>query len=77
LVLAAGGTAEVSATVAGCCRKAATILIGSHVLAGKVVELDVILISVDASAAANGMQPQFDMGGESEALRSRPVFLWQ
>ena len=53
------------------------MLIGSHVLAGKVVELDVTLISVDASAAVNGMQPQFDMGGESEALRSRPVFLWQ
>jgi len=38
---------------------------GNHLLAGQIVELDVTLISVDASAAANRTQPQFDMGGES------------
>jgi FKBP-type peptidyl-prolyl cis-trans isomerase 2 len=37
---------------------------GNHLLAGKVVELDVTLISVDASSDANRTQPQFDMGGE-------------
>lgn len=38
---------------------------GNHLLAGKVVELEVMLISVDSSADANRTQPQSDMGGES------------
>ena len=38
---------------------------GNHLLAGKVVELEVTLISVDSSADANRTKPQFDMGGES------------
>ena len=39
---------------------------GNHLLAGKVVELEVTLISVDSSADANRTQPQFDIGGESQ-----------
>jgi len=38
---------------------------GNHPLAGEVVELEVILISLDSSADANRSKPQFDMGGES------------
>jgi FKBP-type peptidyl-prolyl cis-trans isomerase 2 len=38
---------------------------GNHPLAGQVIELDVMLISVDSSADANRSKPQFDMGGES------------
>jgi peptidylprolyl isomerase len=38
---------------------------GNHVLAGQVVELDVHLISVDASSEANRSLPQIDVGGES------------
>ena len=38
---------------------------GNHPLAGMVIELDVLLISVDASADANRSKPQFDQGGES------------
>ena len=37
---------------------------GNHPLAGKVIELDVMLISVDPSAHANKRRQQFDMGGE-------------
>jgi FKBP-type peptidyl-prolyl cis-trans isomerase 2 len=46
--------------------KAKSVVVdGNHLLAGKVVELEVTLISVDSSADANRTQPQFDMGGES------------
>jgi FKBP-type peptidyl-prolyl cis-trans isomerase 2 len=38
---------------------------GNHRHAGKVIRLDVKLISVDPSSYANRSQPQFDMGGES------------
>jgi FKBP-type peptidyl-prolyl cis-trans isomerase 2 len=37
---------------------------GNHPLAGKVVVLEVNLISLDSSADANVSKPQFDMGGE-------------
>jgi peptidylprolyl isomerase len=37
---------------------------GNHPLAGQVIELDVMLISVDPSAHANKNRPQFDIGGE-------------
>ena len=37
---------------------------GNHVLAGQVIDLDVLLISVDASSEANRSAPQFDVGGE-------------
>lgn len=37
---------------------------GNHVLAGKIVKLNVMLISVDSSSEANRSQPQFDTGGE-------------
>jgi FKBP-type peptidyl-prolyl cis-trans isomerase 2 len=38
---------------------------GNHRLAGKVITLEVTLISVDSSSNANRSKPQFDMGGES------------
>lgn len=38
---------------------------GNHPLAGKVVELEISLLSLDSSANANRGKPQFDMGGES------------
>ena len=38
---------------------------GNHPLAGKAIELDVLLVSVDKSSDANKRQPQFDVGGES------------
>jgi len=37
---------------------------GNHPLAGEVVELDVMLISVDSSSHANKTKQQFDEGGE-------------
>lgn len=37
---------------------------GNHVLAGQVVELDVLLISVDAPSEANHGSPQLDAGAE-------------
>jgi FKBP-type peptidyl-prolyl cis-trans isomerase 2 len=37
---------------------------GNHPLAGEVVELDVMLISVDSSSHANKAKQQFDEGGE-------------
>jgi peptidylprolyl isomerase len=36
---------------------------GNHPLAGKVVELEITLISLDSSANANKQKPQFDLGG--------------
>jgi len=41
------------------------LLDGNHPLAGKVVELEICLISIDSSSDANRSKPQFDMGGES------------
>jgi FKBP-type peptidyl-prolyl cis-trans isomerase 2 len=41
------------------------IVDGNHPLAGKTIELDVMLISVDSSANANKTHRQFEMGGES------------
>ena len=38
---------------------------GNHPLAGRVVTLEVRVISVDSSANANRSKPQFDAGGES------------
>ena len=38
---------------------------GNHPLAGKVVILEVNLLTVDSSADANRTKPQFDTGGES------------
>jgi FKBP-type peptidyl-prolyl cis-trans isomerase 2 len=37
---------------------------GNHPLAGKVVVLEVNLLTLDSSADANSSKPQFDMGGE-------------
>jgi len=36
---------------------------GNHPLAGRIVELEVSLISVDSSSNANKQKPQFDLGG--------------
>jgi FKBP-type peptidyl-prolyl cis-trans isomerase 2 len=38
---------------------------GNHPLAGKVVELEVCLVSIDSSPNTNRTKPQFDIGGES------------
>jgi len=38
---------------------------GNHPLAGRVVTLEVRVISVDSSPNANRTNPQFDVGGES------------
>ena len=37
---------------------------GNHPLAGKVIELEVNLISLDSSSNANKRKQQFDMGGQ-------------
>jgi FKBP-type peptidyl-prolyl cis-trans isomerases 2 len=37
---------------------------GNHLLAGKVVQLEITLISLDSSSNANKRKPQFDLGGE-------------
>ena len=37
---------------------------GNHPLAGKIVELDIMLISVDSSSHSNKAKQQFDEGGE-------------
>jgi peptidylprolyl isomerase len=37
---------------------------GNHPLAGKVIELEVKLISVNSSSNANKRKPQFDLGGQ-------------
>lgn len=43
-----------------------TVLVdGNHPLSGKVIELEIMLISLDSSSDANRSKPQFDMGGES------------
>jgi FKBP-type peptidyl-prolyl cis-trans isomerase 2 len=45
-------------------RPDAVIVDGNHPLAGKVIELEVYLISLDSSATTNPSNPQFDIGGE-------------
>ncbi len=37
---------------------------GNHPLAGKIIELEVNLISLDSSSNANKQNPQFDLGGQ-------------
>jgi FKBP-type peptidyl-prolyl cis-trans isomerase 2 len=37
---------------------------GNHPLAGKIIELEVNLISLDSSPNANKQNPQFDLGGQ-------------
>jgi FKBP-type peptidyl-prolyl cis-trans isomerase 2 len=37
---------------------------GNHPLAGKIIELEVNLISLDSSSTANKQNPQFDLGGQ-------------
>ena len=37
---------------------------GNHPLAGKVVKLEVSLLSLDSSSNANKQKPQFDLGGQ-------------
>jgi peptidylprolyl isomerase len=37
---------------------------GNHPLAGKVVELEISLLSLDSSSNANKQKPQFDLGGQ-------------
>jgi len=41
------------------------IVDGNHPLAGQVIDLDVMVISVDPSPNANKSRPQFDVGGEA------------
>jgi len=45
-------------------RPNSVIVDGNHPLAGKVIELDVTLVSVDSSPEANRTKPQLDVGGE-------------
>lgn len=45
-------------------KKDVLVVDGNHPLAGAVIQLDVMLISVDPSAHANKNRQQFDMGGE-------------
>ena len=37
---------------------------GNHPLAGKAVELEISLLSLDSSSNANKQNPQFDLGGQ-------------
>jgi FKBP-type peptidyl-prolyl cis-trans isomerase 2 len=46
-------------------RPEAVIVDGNHPLAGKVINLEVYLLSLNSSSNANQTQQQFDMGGES------------
>jgi FKBP-type peptidyl-prolyl cis-trans isomerase 2 len=45
-------------------RPQSVIVDGNHRLAGQVVELEVLLISVDLSSEANRSEPQYDLGGQ-------------
>ena len=73
MVLRVGKRLSALSTISGRRRKVRVVEIkrqsivvdGNHPLAGKVVELDVTLISVDSSANTNRLRPQFDVGGES------------
>jgi peptidylprolyl isomerase len=46
-------------------RPEGVIVDGNHPLAGKVINLEVYLLSLDSSSNANQTKQQFDMGGES------------
>jgi peptidylprolyl isomerase len=46
-------------------RPRSVVVDGNHPLAGKVIELEITLISVDSSSNANRAKPQFNVGGES------------
>ena len=46
-------------------RSDSVIVDGNHPLAGMVIELEVMLISLDSSSDANRSKPQFDRGGEA------------
>jgi peptidylprolyl isomerase len=46
-------------------RPDAVIVDGNHPLAGKAIDLEVYLLSLDSSSNANRGKQQFDMGGES------------
>lgn len=46
-------------------RPDAIIVEGNHPLAGKLIELEVCLLSLDSSSNANRNKHQFDIGGES------------
>jgi peptidylprolyl isomerase len=45
-------------------RPDSVIVDGNHPLAGKVVELEVSLLSLDSSSNSNQQKPQFDLGGQ-------------
>jgi len=45
-------------------RPDSVIVDGNHPLAGKVVELEVSLLSLDSSSNSNQRKPQFDLGGQ-------------
>jgi FKBP-type peptidyl-prolyl cis-trans isomerase 2 len=45
-------------------RPDAIVVEGPHPLAGKLIELEVSLLSLDSSSNANRSKQQFDMGGE-------------
>jgi peptidylprolyl isomerase len=45
-------------------RPECVVVDGNHLLAGKVVELEVLLITIDSSCNTNQSKPQFDVGGE-------------
>jgi FKBP-type peptidyl-prolyl cis-trans isomerase 2 len=73
IVLRVGKRLSAMSTLSGSRRKVRVVEIkpgvvvvdGNHLLAGKVVELDVTMISIDASADASCPQPQLDLGGRS------------
>jgi FKBP-type peptidyl-prolyl cis-trans isomerase 2 len=46
-------------------RPEGVIVDGNHPLAGKVIELEVYLLSLDSSSNANQTKQQYDIGGES------------
>jgi FKBP-type peptidyl-prolyl cis-trans isomerase 2 len=45
-------------------RPDSVIVDGNHRPAGKVVELEVSLLSLDSSSNSNELKPQFDLGGQ-------------
>jgi FKBP-type peptidyl-prolyl cis-trans isomerase 2 len=45
-------------------KRNSVIVDGNHPLAGQIVELDLMLISVNSSSHANKTKQQFDVGGE-------------
>jgi FKBP-type peptidyl-prolyl cis-trans isomerase 2 len=45
-------------------RPDSVIVDGNHPFAGKVVEIEVSLLTLDSSSNANKQKPQFDLGGQ-------------